>query len=319
MSRLPLIVLACATALPWAWTHAADRQASDPSSSDEAAIRRQLQTYLDAFNKHDAATVASFWSLDCVSVAEDSGERIAGREALQQHFSVFFKESRAAKLTGEVTEINVVRPDVALIDGRTRLFVSDSEPVESTFSALLVKDGDKWLIRNSRERDVPTQGGRAALQELDWLVGTWKDQSDGAQVRTTVRWSPNRTFLIRSFKLQYPDEEPLQGTQVIGWDPRNKQIRTWTFSSDGSFGEGTVAKHEEDWVLKTSQVDPDGGVASASQVITPIDQDTMKVQVVGETVNGEPVPTSMAVTVVRVRDAGETSTDGAGGERGEKP
>jgi len=62
---------------------------------------------------------------------------------------------------------------------------------------------DPWLIRNSRERDVrPPTSPHEALQDLEWLIGTWQDQSEDAQVITTVRWSPNRAFLIRSFTAQ---------------------------------------------------------------------------------------------------------------------
>lgn len=288
-------------------------------SADEAAIRQRMKLYLDAFNRHDADAAAKFWSTDCLSVAEDSGKRIAGREALQHHFGKFFEDTPTARLSGETTELKLVRPDVALIEGRTTLFVANDEPVASTYSALLVKEGDEWFISNSRERDVPPQSSRAALRELEWLIGTWQDQSDEAQVRTTVRWSPNEAFLIRSFTVQDPDADPLEGTQVIGWDPLNRQIRTWTFNSDGSFGQGTVSKHDDDWLLKMTQVLSDGQLAAATQVITLIDQDTMTVQVIGETVNGEPVPSSTAVTVVRVQEPAETSTEGAAGKQGAQP
>ena len=229
-----------------------------------------------------------FWSPDGVSVAEDSGQRIEGREALQKQFATFFEEAPGARLTGQVTDIRIVRPDVAMVEGQTTLFVADSEPVVSAFSALLVRDGNEWLISNSHERDLPPPTSpQVALKDLEWLIGTWQDQSDDSQVITTVRWSPNQAFLIRSFTAQFADNE-LQGTQVIGWDPLNRQIRTWIFSSDGSFGQGTISKHDDDWMLKMWQILSDGRLAAATQVITRVDDNTMTVQVIGETVNGEP-------------------------------
>jgi uncharacterized protein (TIGR02246 family) len=317
-----MVLLACAAVVPGASGQDVDRRDS-AISADEVAIRQRMELYLDAFNRHDAAAVGTFWSQDGVSLAEDSGERISGRESLVSHFSTFFRDTPTVRLGGGITEIKLVRPDVALIDGRTTLFVADVEPVVSVYSALLVKDGDEWLISNCRERDVPPQGSRTALRELEWLVGSWKDQTEDAQVSTTFRWSPNEAFLIRSFSVQYPDADLLEGTQVIGWDPLNKQIRTWTFNSDGSFGQGTVSKHDDDWLLKMWQVVSDGRLATATQVITRVDQDTMTVQVIGETVNGEPVPSSTAVTVMRVRETTDASTEasagGAASKRGEQP
>jgi uncharacterized protein (TIGR02246 family) len=273
---------------------------------------------LEAFNQHDAAAVGKFWSPDGVSVAEDSGQRIEGREALQKQFATFFEEAPGARLTGQVTDIRIVRPDVAMVEGQTTLFVAGSEPVVSAFSALMVRDGNEWLISNSHERDLPPPTSpQVALKDLEWLIGTWQDQSDDSQVITTVRWSPNQAFLIRSFTAQFADNE-LQGTQVIGWDPLSGQIRTWIFSSDGSFGQGTIAKHDDDWMLKMWQILSDGRLAAATQVITRVDDDTMTVQVIGETVNGEPSPTSDPVTVVRTADAQEVPADGPAGAEGAK-
>ncbi len=296
-----------------------NRQDAAAVPGGREAIHQRLDSYVGAFNKRDAAAVAAFWSPDCVSTAEDSGQRIEGRDALQQHFAAFFKEAPGARLAGQITAIQMVRSDVAVIEGRTTLVVGDAEPVVSVFAATLVKEGNNWLISNSRERDVlPPASPREALQDLEWLIGTWRDQAEGAQVLTTVRWSPNRTFLIRSFTARFADAER-QGTQVIGWDPVSGQIRTWIFHSDGSFGQGTVSRHDEAWMLKMSETLSDGRTAAGTQVITRVDDNTITVQVIGETVDGELLPTSDPVTVVRTAEASGTATGGAANEEGAKP
>jgi uncharacterized protein (TIGR02246 family) len=283
------------------------------------AMHQRLEAYVAAFNKQDAVAVAAFWSPDCVSTAEDSGQRIEGREALQQHFAAFFKEAPGARLAGQITAIQLVRPDVAAIEGRTTLAVNDAEPVVSVFAATLVKDEKEWLIANAREHDLPpATSPHEALRDLEWLIGTWQDQAEDARVVTTVRWSPNRTFLIRSFTAQFADEER-QGTQIIGWDPLNRQIRTWIFHSDGSFGQGTVSKHDQAWMLKMSQTLSDGRTAAGTQVITRVDDDTITVQVIGESIDGELLPTADPVTVVRTAEAHGNATGGAASEEGAKP
>jgi uncharacterized protein (TIGR02246 family) len=289
------------------------------ASAEQESIRLQLADYVKVFNQRDAVAVAKFWSPDCLSIAEDSGHRIEGREAIQQHFADFFQQSPSAQLEGEVTNIQMIRPDIAAVEGRTVLLLADGEPVESVFSSTLVKEGDNWLITNSRERDLlPVTSPQEALQDLEWMIGQWEDQADYGRVVATIRWTPNRAFLIRSFAAIFDDQEQ-QGTQVIGWDPRNRQIRTWIFHSDGSFGQGTISKHDDAWIFKMSQTLSDGRIASGTQVVTGVDENTITVQTIGETVDGELLPSGDPVTVVRIVDVSGSSTDGAVTEEGVKP
>jgi uncharacterized protein (TIGR02246 family) len=286
----------------------------------EQAVRERLQSYVEAFNMKDAAAVAAYWTADGLSVAEETGQRTQGREALQEEFSTFFEANPSARLTGEANHIRFVTANVAMVEGHTTLFVTDAEPVETAFSAVLVKDSDQWLISSSHERDLPVPAtSYDALKELDWLLGTWEDQSEGAQVATTVSWSPNRAFLLRSFAAEFASGEALHGTQVIGWDPLSQQIRTWTFNSDGSFGQGTLSKHDEDWLLKMWQILPDGRLASATKALTRIDRDTMTVQTIAETIDGEPSPSSGQVTVVRTASPEAAAGPAEADPEGETP
>jgi len=280
-----------------------------PASTDakvdptEATVRENIRDYVGIFNKHDAGGVASHWATDGISVNLETGERTVGRESLQQEFDDFFEQYPQSRLSGRVDNLRIIRPDVALVEGRVTIFTGDGEPVESAYTAIMVKEQDQWLISNSQERDLPAPPtSYDALKDLEWLVGTWQDDVESASVITTVRWSDSRAFLIRSFKIQHEDGESLSGTQVIGWDPLNKQIRTWTFNSDGSFGEGFASKNNEDWMIKMSHVQGDGKVSSGTQVITRVDDDTISVQTIGETIDGVPVPAADPVAVVRIED-----------------
>ena len=287
-----------------------ETEATAKISREEEAIREQLRAYVQTFNTHDAAKVVAYWTADAVSVNVDSGERTVGRKRLQEDFTKFFEEHPKSQLSGQVDSLRNIRPDVALAEGHVTLLVSESEPVETAFSAILVKEDGKWLISNSQERSIPTPESAAdALSELEWLVGHWQDDTDDALVDTTVRWSENRAFLIRAFHVEHLDGETFQGTQVIGWDPLNKQIRTWTFNSDGSFGEGFASKNGDDWMLKMSHIQGDGRVSTGTQVITRVDDNTIRVQTIGETLDGQPIPASDPVTVVRVDDAPATEAE----------
>ena len=141
------------------------------------------------------------------------------------------------------------------------------------------------------------------------MVGHWQDASDADQVDTHVRWSANEAFLIRSFVVTREGEEPFEGTQVIGWDPRAGNIRSWTFSSDGSFGEGVWSAVGDEWHVLTAQTLADGRAATATQIIRRIDDDTATVQTIGKEIDGQPEPASDPVTIARVVE--EPATDEA--------
>src|SRR5690606_23630560 len=90
--------------------------------------------------------------------------------------------------------------------------------------------------------------------------------------------------------------------QVIGWDPARRQIRSWTFDADGAFGEGLWSRSGEDWLVRMTFTSSAGDVVSGTQVITPLGSGRVKVQTIGQEINGEPQPSREPVVAVRVSD-----------------
>ena len=83
----------------------------------------------------------------------------------------------------------------------------------------------------------------------------------------------------------------MSGTQRIGWDPRHKQIRSWVFDSDGGFSEGFWSRDGERWVMKSTGVLKDGRAASATNVLTRVNRDTMNWTSVDRTSEPRSCPT----------------------------
>jgi hypothetical protein len=71
------------------------------------------------------------------------------------------------------------------------------------------------------------------------------------------------------------------------------------FDSDGGFGEGTWSQKDNCWIVKFSQVLPDGRKASATNIYTLVDENTFTWQSIGRQVDGEFLPNIEPVKVVR--------------------
>ena len=139
----------------------------------------------------------------------------------------------------------------------------------------------------------------APLEALDWMAGTWVDKGDEATIITDCSWTKNRKFLKRSFKVKIDKEVTLEGHQFVGWDPVANQIRSWTFDSEGGIGEGVWIRDGNRWLVKTSFVLADGARASALNVYTHVDDDTIRWQSTNREIAGELQPNIPEVTVVR--------------------
>jgi hypothetical protein len=137
------------------------------------------------------------------------------------------------------------------------------------------------------------------LEGLDWMVGEWVDQGEDATIVTECSWTNNHKFLKRSYQLKIDDEVTLEGYQIVGWDPLAGQIRSWTFDSDGGFGDGLWIQDGNRWLVKVSFVLPDGARASALNVYTYVDDDTILWQSIDREVAGELQPSIPEVTVIR--------------------
>jgi hypothetical protein len=159
----------------------------------------------------------------------------------------------------------------------------------------------KWLIDSIRETDLPPPATASEqLSQLDWLVGSWVDESDEATVVTTYHWTPKQNFLVHSFSVLIDGKLDMQGTQVIGWDASQGKIRSWMFDSDGGFSEGSWESNEENrWVIRQASTLPDGRHGSAINVLTKLDDDSFTWKSSGRQIEGVMQPGIDEFTIVR--------------------
>lgn len=295
MRNRMLFILALTTICGLSRCVAADQAA------DEAAIRDNVQKYVESYNRRDSKTMASMWSPDAVYQDPSIGEGIVGREAIAQQLDYVFAGSEDAKLEVTLDSIEFLSPNVAIETGLAEITYSEGEPEKFEYSAVYVKRDGQWLIDRVSEVEVPPPPPThyEQLKELEWMVGTWLDEDENMTIQTDCDWTKNKNFLTRSFAVIRGGEVGMSGMQIIGWDPAAKQIRSWVFDSDGTFGEGTWTRNGDAWSIRKVGTMPDGRKSSATDIITRLDDDSCTWQSINRTVGGEIEPNVAEVLVVR--------------------
>lgn len=244
-----------------------------------AAIGEMLAGYREAFNRHDAAAAAGHWAASGENIDLESGQRTAGREAVRRVFHGLFEIDPRASMDIDIAAVRPLQDDVAVVDGISRVAYEDGSVAGSRFSAVVVREDDRWLLANVRETAIPAESRPAGpLDELAWLAGSWENVGGGVTASSVCGWAPGRRFLVRTHQL-LPDAAaaalpaageipgllpppaggPQEITEVIGWDPERQTVRSWIFSSDGRFAEAVWSREARGWLISIDGQGQDTG------------------------------------------------------------
>jgi uncharacterized protein (TIGR02246 family) len=266
-------------------------RAAESNPQEEAAITKTAEAFVEAFQKGDAKAVAAFWMPDGDYV-DPTGRVLVGRPAIEKDFEKLFAENKGLKLRIEVASLKFPTPDTAVEDGTTGVLASDGTiPSRARYTNVFTKKNGQWLLASVREAPYVPPSNYTNLRELEWVIGEWVDDNPGGELaRVSFAWSPDQNFIVSTRTVETNDGTLDRGTQWIGWDPVNKQIRSWNFEADGGFGEGVWTKDGDNWIVKTSSVVADGSKVTATNVVSPINVDTISVQSKDQTVDGKAIP-----------------------------
>lgn len=277
-------------------------QGATPTPPGEVEIRNLLKAVTDAYNQADAKGLADRFT-DDAELFDQDGQEVRGREAIARRYAEAFGEGPTCKISGAVETVHFLSPEIASVTGRFQLEDEKGAALSSgRYSLIAVRKGDQWRL--AELRDIATASDKAAgkggpLRELEWLVGDWVDEGEDGKVTSAVRWDEGRKFLVRKYSAQIVGEPRRGGTQWIGWDPQAKQIRSWVFDSDGDFGEGRWTRSGNAWIIKASGITGDGLTTSSTQVIEPINKDSLKLGSIDRIVGTEQLPDIEEVVMVR--------------------
>ncbi|QDU28966.1 hypothetical protein ETAA8_40720 [Anatilimnocola aggregata] len=140
---------------------------------------------------------------------------------------------------------------------------------------------------------------QSPLDTLDWLVGDWVNEDENRPIEFNCHFTKNGSFLVRSFRIITEKDVRMSGMQVIAWDPAQQSIRSWTFDSDGGFGEDTWTQSGNRYTIRAHYTLPDGGIASAINVFTFVDDNKCTWKSVSREIDGELQPDTDEVVLVR--------------------
>jgi uncharacterized protein (TIGR02246 family) len=282
---------------------------SSTTAAAEQSVRETLAAYIGAYNQRDAAKLVEFFTPDGTLV---DSENVAtrGREAIADEFADGFAERSNYTLEGKVDRVRLITPDVAQAEGVSRLVSPKEATIANRFVVLLARQDRAWKIVELR--DYPAPAGSVTpyerLKELEWMVGEWIDESEDAQVSSTVRWGQGKGYLVRDYSVQVKGEPVTSGLMIIAWDPQAEQIKSRIFNADGSRGEGSWTRAADNqWVAKVNGSTGDGQPTSATQFISLVNKDAVRTSSTDRIVGGELAPEIDDIIMVRKPSAPGTT------------
>ena len=276
--------------------------AADPDPQQIAAITKTAEAFVEAFRKGDAKALAAFWMPDGDYV-DENGRVLKGRKAIEDSFAELFAAKKGLKVRIDVASLKFPTPDLAVEDGTSTVLAPDgTAPSRARYTNVLIKKDGQWLLSSVREAAYPDPSNYEHLRGLNWMIGEWADESSGGPAgRVSFDWVPGQNFIVSTRTVDYKDASLDNGMQIIGWDPVAKHIRSWTYEADGGFGESVWTKDGAKWIIKTNATLADGSKVTTTNIVTPVDANTVIWQSKDQSVDGKPVSDTKEIKMKRVQ------------------
>jgi uncharacterized protein (TIGR02246 family) len=268
--------------------------------ADEVSVRTAVEKasadYVAAYNARDYEGLADQWA-DRAELLEGRS-RVTGRKAIVASIRGWLEKHPHATLGVSVTGVQPLTETLARVEG-VLLFAPEAgvEPIPSRFESLRVLDHGVWRLISSSVMPSPA----AALEDLAWLVGTWRT-ADGSIQMVCERAAGNQALLCRTTSSP-PEGAGLHSISLIYGDRGDGLMRTTVIDSSGAHAEGVI---ESDGIsfhrLLTGvpAASTGGSRARWVQVIVPGGDGRLTMQSIERSIDGEPIPDGMPLHFRRV-------------------
>ncbi|MEM7146402.1 MAG: nuclear transport factor 2 family protein [Verrucomicrobiota bacterium] len=278
---------------------------STPPANPEEAIQNLVATYAQAYNSRDLETLFNLWTEDAVVTSQD-GTTLNGREAITSALQKIVESSSAINLIINVDSIDTTKPGSASLKGSSFTSAAGASPVWATYSAEAQKGNNGWRISSFIDEgwsaDPPPQSTPSdQMQPLAWLAGTWVDRATDSTITYYGAWAPGGNQLLRSFAEQSANGIQNAGHEIIEWDETKGAFSSHTFDASGAVTESEWTQDGQNtFIRKSTATLENGKKAAATQRIRKVDDNTYTMDIVEQSLDGEPLPDAIAITVTRV-------------------
>src|SRR4051812_5034494 len=267
-------------------------------TAEEQAIRNSAKEFADAYDHGNAEAVAAKWTTDGEYII--GSRSVKGRSAIAKLYAEFLRAHPGSKMDVKIESVRVLAPTVAIEQGTAAVRNSaNGPPSSSAYTAVHVKQGERWLMANVRESEIPTSAGED-LADLGWLVGDWAAEGDAAKVEMNYQWMANKHFLRGDISVTANGGSTSGGTQIIGKDPQSGRIVSWFFNADGGHGYGEWSRAGGRWLINTLGMSADGAPTSATNVLYHASDAVASWQSINRAMGDMRLPDAREVVIERV-------------------
>lgn len=275
--------------------------AQDKNSPEQivAASNRAFET---AYNSANIEGVVALFTDDAQFTSEDGAAHV-GKNSIEAMLRTALANDPGVQLKIETRTARLLAPGAIVENGFSTTKSKNGDSGSSLFTAVYVEKDGKWKITELVESPVAALTPADHLQDLDWLVGSWTESDPSNDVTVTSQFNRARgnNFLTRNVTVKRGDRPAMEGWQIIGWDPIEEQIRSWTFDSEGGYSDGLWTRSGNRWLVQEVGFAPDGSRNSAEITISKLGPDRFTWQSDNRTLNGEPQPSLASIEVTRVK------------------
>ena len=298
-SALVTTLMLVLVAIPAVAQETAPTTPTSGPSDELAAIRAASETFVSAFNKHDAKAVAAHWTEDGKYI-DDSGRTFEGREAIAKEYGDFFAANPDAQMRIVIDSLRILADRAAIEEGRAILDPPPpGAPAMGKYMAEHVKVDGKWLMSRVSDARIEAPSAYGNVADLEFLIGTWTAEEHGVRIQSVCRWVANKSFVQRNYTVTHVDGTSISGVQMIGWNAEMGHVQSWDFSPDGGHAVGIWSPKANGWAAEVRGVTGDGVPTSAVNLLTRLDDNAYVWQSVNRIAGETALPDTDEVVIKR--------------------
>jgi hypothetical protein len=196
--------------------------------------------------------------------------------------------------------LRLLSDNVAIEDGRAIVDPPPpGAPGVSQYTAIHCNVDGKWLMASVRDTWVEAQVSRQSVADLGWLIGTWVAEEHGVKSVSVCRWVADKNFIQRDFTTTAVDGTKTSGVQLIGWNPLDGHVESWSFDPDGGHDFGIWSPVHGGWKSEMRGVTGAGAPTSSVRTLTRLDDNAYVWQSVARSVGGIQLPNTDEIVIKR--------------------